>query len=39
MTAELAGMFNVNPGACTLEIQRVVYADIGRVLRVWLTRP
>ncbi len=34
MTAELANLLSTNPGACALEIQRVVYADIGRVLEV-----
>src|SRR5208337_1914029 len=34
MTAELANLLQTNPGACALEIQRVVYADIGRVLEV-----
>jgi GntR family transcriptional regulator len=34
MTAELANLLRTNPGACALEIQRVVYADIGRVLEV-----
>jgi transcriptional regulator with XRE-family HTH domain len=34
MTAELANLLQTDPGACALEIQRVVYADIGRVLEV-----
>jgi predicted rRNA methylase YqxC with S4 and FtsJ domains len=32
--SELASLLRTNPGACTLEIQRVVYADIGRALEV-----
>lgn len=36
MTAELAKLLHTNPGACALEIQRVIYADIGRVLEVSL---
>jgi len=36
MTAELANLLKTNPGACAMEIQRVVYADIGRVLEVSL---
>jgi transcriptional regulator with XRE-family HTH domain len=35
MTAELANLLKTDPGACTLEMQRVVYADIGRVIEVW----
>jgi transcriptional regulator with XRE-family HTH domain len=34
MTNELANLLKTNQGACALEIQRVVYADIGRVLEV-----
>ena len=34
MTDELAGLLKTEPGACALEIQRVVHADIGRVLEV-----
>jgi transcriptional regulator with XRE-family HTH domain len=34
MTNELANLFKTDPGACALEMQRVVYADIGRVLEV-----
>ncbi len=34
MTAELADLLKTKPGTCVLEIQRVVYADIGRVLEV-----
>jgi transcriptional regulator with XRE-family HTH domain len=36
MTAEVAKLLHTNPGACALEIQRVVYADTGRVLEVSL---
>jgi len=34
LTAEQAGLLKTEPGACALEIQRVVHADIGRVLEV-----
>ncbi len=34
MTAELANLLKTDPGEGALEIQRVVYADIGRVLEV-----
>ncbi len=34
MTAELASLLKTDPGASALEIQRVVHADIGRVLEV-----
>jgi DNA-binding GntR family transcriptional regulator/DNA-binding XRE family transcriptional regulator len=34
VTAELANLLQTDPGAYALEIQRVVYADIGRVLEV-----
>jgi transcriptional regulator with XRE-family HTH domain len=34
MTAELSNLLNTDPGEGVLEIQRVVHADIGRVLEV-----